>query len=112
MQKLPPYGKQLLNSIALGENLTSTIYIYIGWNAWSRAKKSYNDGDLTLCIPPYQCPTLYHYPVSNCNTVILSTPEIEDDYLEDLILSLYKFKANMVAVITGDNELLLFKKDF
>lgn len=111
-KKLPPFGKELSQIISSGKKPKTAVYVYVGFNAWTRAKKSYNDGDLVLCIPPYECPTLYHYPVSNCNIVILSTPEIEDEYLEDLILCLYNFKANMVAVITGNNELLLFKRDF
>lgn len=104
MPKLLPYGKVLLSI----EKPTNDIYLFIGRNAFYKAKKWQISRPGTLCIPGYICPSSYSYSVQGHDILIFDTSYSDDQYINDVVYYLYQYGARKVRLVTSDFKLLTF----
>ena len=96
-KKLPPYGKPLRDFLKSGGKLDNDVYLFIGNDAWEKGKSfSITQLRRTLVLPPYDCPTNYLWPVRDCDILIFDSSLCDDDYIEDLMLTLFACEANIV----------------
>jgi len=104
--KLPPFGKYLENIKEIA--CINSIYLFIGPNSFTKAKDWFNQRPGTICLPPYDCPSLYRWPVKDCDILIIDTGFCESDYLNDIAYFLYLYGAVKVRCLLSDNKLLIF----
>lgn len=110
--KLIPYGNHL-HQLQLNNQIpTNDVYVFIGDNAWDKAKAFHQMRPTTLCLPPKHLPFNYDWPVKGCDVLVFDTSIFNEDYIEDIILCLFKDGANIVRYISTDDQLTVFKKDF
>lgn len=109
--KLPPFGKYLSGLLKSGQYPTNDVYIFIGLNAWESASDFQLSRPGTLCLPPYELPERYIWPVVNCDILIFDT-SCDEAYVENVALCLLCNGANIVRYISPDNQLSIYKKDF
>jgi hypothetical protein len=107
--KTPPYGKPLKDLIDSGYKPNNSVYLYSGQQAWERAKqRSISCPERLLILPPYHCPTIYHWPVKQCDILIIDTGFAEVEYIDDLVFCLYTEGASVVRSISPTHELTIF----
>lgn len=108
--KLPPYGKPLKDLIDKRFKPDNSIFLYIGREAWDRArKKLISHPNNVLVLPPYNCPTLYDWPVKQCDVLIIDCGYPEQDYIDDLVFCLYNADAEVVRYISPDHKLTVYQ---
>jgi hypothetical protein len=111
-QKVPPYGKPLFSLQQKNLKPNNSVYIWLGNDAWQKGRNfSISMPTRTLIIPPWECPSFYHWPVKQCDILIFDTGYAELEYVEDLVICLYKAKADIVRFISPSNELTVYHKE-
>lgn len=109
--KLPPYAKNLLEQISKGVVPSKFIYLWIGNKAWDLANRmSLLLPDRTLLLPPWLPAYDYHWPVSLCKILIVDTGYAEQDYIQEIVYSLYKNGAVEVRFLCPNFDLTIYKK--
>ncbi len=110
-KKFLPYSKPLSELQQRGQIPNNDVYLFIGNHAWRKAKGfAVSYPERTLALPAWFCPGEYHWPVNQCDILIIDTGFAEDDYLNDIAYHLYINGANVVRCITPDDKLLVFRK--
>lgn len=106
--KLAPYSKYLI------ENLSpkNDVYLFIGRSAWQKAQAFQVCRPGTLCLPAYEDPSTYIWPVENCDILIFDTSFCDMDYIEDLAQCLFTHNANIVRYVSFEGFLTTYKKEF
>ena len=109
MKKLPPYGKALHELQLQGLRPQNSINIFVGQGAWQKGQNfSISYPERTLVLPAYQCPSLFEWPVNECDVLIVDTGYCEKDYLNDIAFYLYQNKAEIVRCIPPELTLVIF----
>lgn len=109
MQKLPPYGKPLASLLQSGFKPNNDVYVIIGKHAWKKAHGlSISYPQRVLCLPPYECPSVYEWPVKQCDILLVNTGYGHDDYAQDVAFYLYQQGASLVHTITRDGDFYTF----
>ena len=65
--KIPPFGNTFI------KNIRKDVYLFIGYKSWSKAKNFQTSKPGTLCLPAYQCPFQYKWPVKNLEVMVFDT---------------------------------------
>lgn len=112
IEKLPPYGKTLFELQKSHQLPLNDVYLFVGHYAWYKAKSFQISRPTTLCLPPYLSPFTYVWPVQKCDMLLFDTGNCDENYIEDIVLSLLRYDANIVRYISPDYLLTIFKKDF
>ena len=107
---LPPFGKTLLEWQKQGVRPQNSVYLHAGYNAYARAAKAQASRLGTICLPPYEDPSGFFWPVWSCDVLIFDRGFSDPEYLNDLAYYLYKCKAAIVRCVTSDFDLLIFDK--
>lgn len=110
MPKLPPYGKFLFEKICKEGRPKNDIYLFVGTQAFKKAKEFQISRPGTLALPAYECPSQYFWPVNGCDILIFDTGYCETDYLNDLAYYLYQHHANIVRCVLPDFTIITFDK--
>lgn len=108
-KKLPPYGAPILSAIEQGLTPINDIYLFCGRNAWHKAT-GMNKQRPTLCLPPWEDPSIFDWPVKNCDILILDTGGSDQDYIDAIAASLFACKASIIRVVTSENNIYRFIK--
>ncbi len=112
LKKVPPYGKPLFAIQQKHLKPLGTVYVWLGNEAWQKGKNfSISMPERTLIIPPWYCPTNYHWPVKQCDLLILDTGFAELEYVDDLVYCLYSAGAEVVRFINPNNQLTVYHKE-
>lgn len=112
MKKIPPYGKALFNLQQQGLKPQKTIFLWIGNNAWAKARDTADlRYDRTLLLPAWVCPTGFIWPVKGARVLIVDTGYAEPEYLNDLVFCLYQNGAEIIFCNTPDANLIVFHKE-
>lgn len=108
MRKNPPYAKRVSQSIQ--EGYSNCLYMFIGYDAWERAR-NFTMSRPTLLLPPYEDPSLYKWPVEGYEVLVLEREAFDDEFLNDLAYWLYEDCATKVTVWRyPDGKSLIFEK--
>lgn len=111
-KKSLPFSKPLTELIAKGYAPTNDVMIFIGNKAWRKGKSfSLSYPERTLALPPWHDPRDYHWPVQECDILIIDTGYPEIDYVNDLVSELYDADASIVRMITHENILKIYNKE-
>lgn len=110
--KTIPYGKSLEELQQQNLILPDNIFIVIGKDAWSFIKGLIKNFPHSLCLPPFHSSLNYYWPVNKCDIFIIDTGRCSDSYVEELILRLFFFDANIVLYSSLQQTINVFKKDF
>lgn len=112
LKKIPPYSKNLFALQRQGLRPTGTINIWLGNEAWQKGKQGSIYKPLrTLILPPWECPTIYQWPVNQCDIDIIDTGFAQIDYVEDLAYCLYLAGADRVRFTDSDYKLTVYHKE-
>ena len=110
---IPPYGKPLRDLLKSGSVPRNSVYLYVGKGAWQEGNWSSRIRPTrTLALPDGESPLNYHWPVQNCDILVIETTRQEDEYIEVLVQDLFCYGATKVHVISPEFELNIYKKDF
>lgn len=109
MKSLPPYGAPLAIAIAQGKVTSNDIYLFCGWRAWHKST-AFHRSRPVLCLPPWEWPTQYKWPVRYCPVLIFDTGGSEQEYLDQLASTLYYHGASNIRVVSPDFELCCYTK--
>lgn len=123
MKKLPPYGRPLADLIEKGKKPENDIFLFIGKNAWDKARDYENSSFYPLALPFSYYPDQYWWPVKNCNVLIVDTDYSvnENDknrqlHFDKISISLFKSGAALVRALYYDcaygHQFINYKKDF
>ncbi|MFZ2403885.1 MAG: hypothetical protein WAW41_02035 [Methylobacter sp.] len=97
-KKLPPFGKELNARLRFG-NHPFLVYVCIGVDAWTTAKKCQQIQDnAALVLPAGEAPEKFTWPVRNCRCVIEWSTGPKADLIVRLIQCLIFESANTVIV--------------
>lgn len=111
LKKFLPYSKPLHDLIESGYIPSNDVNLFIGQYSWRKGKNfSISYPERTLIIPPWNDPSDYYYPVSNCDILIFDTGYAEDDYINDLAYYLFEYGAKKVKFINTDFNVITFNK--
>lgn len=105
--KLVPYGKNLQQ---LSEK-PFYIFIFMGKNAWIRAKNFHSHFPSTLVLPPKQSPFDFIWPINNHDIIILDTGITDVVYVRELVACLFSFGANVINYLSQNVKMTEFQKD-
>lgn len=109
MKKTAPYGKPLQDLINKGMKPNNSVNLFVGRKAWVKGKAfSISYPDRTLILPAFECPSVYSWPVNDCDILIIDTGYCEMDYLNDLAFYLYEHGAKIVRCVLPDYEIISF----
>ncbi len=112
MPKLPPFGKPLADLQAQGVAPKDSVNIFIGNKAWKKGENfSISYPTRTLIIPPWQSPSIYRWPVRDCDILIVDTGYAEPEYITTLAIELYKADAEIVRCITPSFKIVVYLKE-
>lgn len=111
-KKTPPFGKALAFYLLNNDPSAKYIYLFIGINAWHAAKKRSFTNSLILCLPPFESPLIYEWPVRKCDILVIDTGMCEQDYVEGIAICLLHHGANIVHYCSPDYQLTIYEKDF
>jgi len=109
--KIPPFSKPLYDLQKSGYSPNNSIYLFIGNKAWAKGQafsKMYPTR--TMIIPPWLPPIDYHWPVNECDILIIDTGYAEKSYVEELALCLYAGNAEIVRSINFINPMVVYHK--
>ena|ERR1035437_1674323 len=111
MLKLPPFGTYLhyfySNNLPMPKN---SVYIFIGHKASRKAENFQISRPGAMCLPPYECPSTYFWPVKDCDILIFDTGWPDQNYLDDLVCCLYQYDALVVRSISPEFKLTIHDK--
>ena len=110
MLKLPPYGKYLDELQKQGIKYNNSVYIFVGENSFKKAQNFQISRPTTMCLPAYDCPSLYRWPVKDCEILIFDTSFCEEDYLNDLAYYLFEAGASKIVLSTTDFKIITFNR--
>jgi hypothetical protein len=110
MKKLPPFSKLLFHLLASGQRPLNDVYCFCGYHAWQKAK-AFSKYQFVLCLPPYEDPAIYRWPVKNCDILLFGTGYIEAVYIEEFVYILLKYNARIVRAINSDFEIAVFHRE-
>jgi len=108
--KIVPYGAVLAKLINQGLVPENDVYVFCGLNAWQKAG-FFNKCRLTLCLPPYEDPAIYHWPVKNCEIVLFETGNLETKDIEEIAYHLLQSGASIVRAVNSDDEVAIFRRE-
>src|SRR6476469_4859289 len=110
--KIPPHGKALADLQRQGLRPNNSIYIFAGLLAWQKAAAfSYTHPERTLCLPPWQSPANYHWPVRDCCVLIFDTLGSDVDYIDSIAACVFRDGAQTVRFIQNNFNLIIYDKD-
>ncbi len=112
MKKLVPYGSPLKSRLINSGPIKNDVYLFIGNHAWEKAKNFQTSRPGTLCLPPFYDPSIYEWPVPNCDILIFDTGFCDQDYIDAIVKILFRSNANIVRYVSSDFKTTIFKKDF
>lgn len=111
--KVPPYGKPLKALLEDGQLPDNSVYLYIGDKSWEKGKlSSYCRPTRTLSLPPNHLPFSYEWPVNGCDILMIETSHLSDEYIQDIVNTLFIHNAIKVTLISFDFSINIYKKDF
>lgn len=112
MLKWPPFSAYLRSLLLHNDVPTNDVYLFVGHKAYSKAEAFHSNKQrlTTIYLPPYECPSMYEWPVKSCDVLIWDTGWCEEGYLNDLAYYLYQFDANIVRCLTPEFQLFKFNK--
>jgi hypothetical protein len=111
--KIPPFGKPLMQLLAQGFLPNNNVYLFIGKLSWEKGKNSsYCRPSRTLILPPNDLPFSYEWPVYGCDILMIETSRLSNEYIEDITSVLFDFGAIKITLISTENLLTVYKKDF
>ncbi len=113
--KLPPHGKPLHDFLLAGHSFKNDfVYLYVGDKAWEEGKKAVRLRPLqTLVLPPNYLATTYRWPVRNCDILIIQTNQLSQKYMENIVLTLFAYKAKtIISFLPDENITTFYEKDF
>ncbi len=111
MLPIPPYAKNLYDLQKKGLVPKNSVRLWIGFNAWKKASAFVtSEPDRTMLLPPWEHATKYFWPVVGCDVLIHDSGPEDSDYIDDLILQLYKSGAEIVRYSGPDFKLRVYKK--
>lgn len=111
MKKLAPYGRHLKEMLENDQLPLNDVYLFIGDHAWQTGKEWTLMRPTTLILPPHQNPHYFYWPVKNCDVLIFDTSSSNLETIEQLVIILFAYQANIVRFISTNNLLTVFKKD-
>lgn len=111
--KIPPFSNHLKDFLQSGQIPDNNVFMYIGIYAWDKGKSSsICRPSRTIVLPPSHSPLSYEWPVEKCDILIIETSQQTQQYIEDIVQTLFFYEANKVSLISYDFYLTTYKKDF
>jgi len=111
--KIPPYGKPLKELLQSGQKPSNSVYLYIGKDGWKKAENTFlSRPTRTMLLPNNHRASDYDWPVSGCDILIIETSPLTDQYIEDVVQTLFIQGAIKVTLISVDFSTVIYEKDF
>lgn len=111
-RKIPPYGKSLRDLQRQGLRPANDIYVFTGLRAWQKSHCfALMYPERLLCLPPWQDPTTFLFPVKGCSILIHDTLASDMDYIDSLASAVFTEGATAVRFISQDFKLIIYNKD-
>jgi hypothetical protein len=107
--RLPPYGATLAKLLSQGRVPKNDVYCFCGLSAWKKATffKKYR---YCLCLPPFEDPAIYHWPVKNCAIILFETGNLDTQEIEEIAFHLLKSGAAIVRAVNYDDHVAVFRR--
>lgn len=110
-----PYGKILAEQLKIGNKPRNDIFLFLGKDAWKRAKQFYFSGQTVHILPENKIPEQYIWPVYSFPVLVFDM-NMEDEneaILKRLALQLLKSGASCVRIINPYNNrpMVVFGQD-
>lgn len=110
MKKTIPFGHKLKKSLSTGYKPKDDIYCFCGLNAMDKAL-AFSKTRLVLCLPPYEPPSNYYWPVAGCDILLFDTGNLAISDIEETAYVLLSSGASIVRAVTPDYQLIIFRKE-
>lgn len=107
---LPPYGQRLQTYLRQGLTPKNSIFLFLGLQAWKKAK-IFNNTQTVLLLPPGHSPYDYQWPVQQCSVLAFDTGGLAPTYIEQTAHALLMAGALSVHVILFDYRLIVYRRD-
>lgn len=96
-RRLPPYGAALARDLMAGRVPWNDARIYVGADAWDRAKR-HTASAPRLLLPPGDSPDHYRWPVEGCQVWVIAAGTVADSTLLRLAELLLDAGAEVVRI--------------
>lgn len=107
--KLPPFSLSLGKFFSTGKIPKNDIYLFCGMSAWRKAKY-FSQHRFTLCLPPYEEPGTYYWPVKNRDVLLFDTGNLDVPYIEETVFCLLRAGSPVVRVVSCDSKIFIYRK--
>lgn len=109
-KKFPPYGKKLFEFYREGIKPSNDIFIFLGDDAWKRAKLFLEIHWTTLLLNDSK-PNEYRWDfVRGSSVLIFDTSEVGSEIIRHLAYELLRWGATRVVVILVNYTLIVFRQ--
>ena len=112
--EIPPYGKQLFDLQKQGLRPVNSVYIFAGLRAWAKtAAFQISHPDTALCLPPWRHPHEFHWPVRDCEVLIVDTLASDQEYIDWMAEAAFRDGdgAGKIYFISQDFEFTKYDKE-
>lgn len=107
MKSFPPYSRKLANALLSGKIPPNDVYLFVGYNAWNKAK-AFNESHYSLCLPPYEPATNYEWKVAGCSILLFETGNLDAIHIEETAYCLLSAGATIVRAIDSNYEMAVY----
>lgn len=111
-RKILPYGKPLDNLLRNGYRPSNDVLVFAGLKAWEKSKSfSISYPERVVCMPPWQSPDEYKWPVAHCSVLIIDTLACDPEYIDLIAMNAFREGATVVRAISQNFHLTFYDKD-
>ncbi len=107
---LPPYGQRLQAYLQQGLIPKNSIFLFLGLQAWQKAK-AFNNTQVVLLLPPNHSPYNYQWPVQKCSVLAFDTGGLAPNTIEQTAHALLLAGALSVHMVLFDYRLIIYRRD-
>jgi hypothetical protein len=108
IKPFPPYGKKLFNALQCGYKPINDVFLFIGKNAWQKAKYFSNWQDV-LVLPPHSHPDKFDWSITKkLSVLVFDTGNVQYEVIRKLAYNLLSALASIVRVVLATSELVVF----